>query len=476
MHIGRRPFLLGAAAALAWAGAPAPARTAPAAAPLVETGRVVERRLIAAERPVRVPRDGGPTVRAWTFDDDPLPVIRLQRGDRLRVRVENRLAQLLSIHWHGIRVPNAMDGVPYLTQDPVPPGGSFAYDFVPPDTGTFFFHTHCNTIEQLGRGLAGVVIVEGDEVEPHDADLVCVLRDWRIDPASGAFTGFTSQAAAARAGTFGAVRTANDRVEPVMEVPAGGNVRLRILNVDPTRIAELGLEGAPAAVIAVDGNGLPPVLLESWRLGPAMRIDLSLRAPGPGEEAVLYDYFSAEPVPLLRLRGAGASRARGPFQPQPLIASDFAVPEIETAETFRLTFQATAVASDLVLPDGQVLRFADSLCLSSATHWAINRKTWPEAGHQQLPPALFELAKGRSYVIELVNASQFQHPIHLHGVTFQVLDPRQGAPGQRADTVLLGPRDRTRIAFVADNPGDWMLHCHIIEHQETGMMGWFRVA
>jgi FtsP/CotA-like multicopper oxidase with cupredoxin domain len=272
------------------------------------------------------------------------------------------------------------------------------------------------------------------------------------------------------------VRTANDRVEPVLEVPAGGNVRLRILNIDPTRIAELGLEGAPAAVIAIDGNGLPPVPLESWRLGPAMRIDLSLRAPGPGEEAVLYDYFSAEPVPLARLRGVGAPLDRGRFDPAPLIPSDFLVPDLEKAETFRLTFQTTAVASDLVLPDGQVLRFADSLCLSSDTLWAIDRKSWPEAGHQQLPPPLFDLTRGKSYVIELVNLSQYQHPIHLHGVTFQVLDPRQGASGQRADTVLLGPRDRVRIAFVADNPGDWMLHCHIIEHQETGMMGWFRIA
>jgi FtsP/CotA-like multicopper oxidase with cupredoxin domain len=435
---------------------------------------MVEHRLVAAERSMRVPADG-PEVAAWTFSDDPLPIIRLQRGDRLQASVENRLREHISVHWHGVRVPNAMDGVAYLTQPPILPGEAFQYDFVVPDTGTFFFHTHCNTIEQLGRGLAGVLIVEGDETVPFDADLVCVLRDWRID-ASGAFTPFTSQAAAAKSGTYGQVRTVNDQLLPVMDVPAGGDIRLRILNIDPTRISELGLEGAEAAVIAVDGNALPPLPFASWRLGPAMRLDLAVRAPGPGAEAVLYDYFAAAPVPLARLRGVGPGRASSGFAPAPLLASAFATPDLASAEQLRVTFQATAVASDLVLVDGQVLRMADGLCLSQATHWAIDRKSWPESGHRQLPPALFDFVKGRSYVLELVNATQYQHPIHLHGLTFQVLDPRQGAIGQRADTVLLGPRERCRIAFVADAPGDWMLHCHVIEHQETGMMGFFRIA
>ncbi|WP_159710065.1 multicopper oxidase family protein [Geminicoccus flavidas] len=468
MRIGRRALLLGTATAVATLARPCTPRLAVAG-----EGSVI-RRLVAAERRIRVPSGDGPEVAAWTFADEPLPVIRLRRGERLRARLENRLPEPISIHWHGIRVPNAMDGVPYLTQEPVAPGQGFDYAFVPPDTGTFFFHTHCNTIEQLSRGLAGVLIVEGDEVVPHDAERVLVLRDWRID-AAGAFTPFTSDAAAAKSGTFGRLRTVNDRVVPVLDVPAGGDVRLRILNVDATRIAELGVEGAEAAVIATDGNGLPPVPLTSWRLGPAMRLDVTLRAPGPGQEAVLYDYFAPEPVPLARLRGTGPARPDRPFAPAALRPSNFAEPDLARAEKLRLTFQATAIASEIVLGDGQVLRLADNLCLSAATYWAIDRRSWPEQGHRALPP-LFELALGRSYVIELVNATQYQHPIHLHGLTFQVLDPRQGAVGQRADTVLLGPRDRTRIAFAADNPGDWMLHCHVIEHQETGMMGWFRIA
>ena len=95
----------------------------------------------------------------------------------------------------------------------------------------------------------------------------------------------------------------------------------------------------------------------------------------------------------------------------------------------------------------------------------------------RLPPPLATLTRGRSYVFELVNTTPHTHPIHLHGHTFQVIDSnkRKVAP-YFSDTVLIHTRERVKIAFVADNPGDWMLHCHIIEHQDTGMMGYVRVA
>lgn len=439
------------------------------------TGRIVERSLVAAERPVRVPAGSGPEVAAWTYAPEGVPVIRLQRGDRLRAALTNQLPEHTSIHWHGIRVPNAMDGVPYVTQPPVLPEQSFTYDFTPPDTGTFFFHSHCDTVTQLGRGLSGILLVEGDTPRPFDADVLCVLRDWRIDEAGG-FTAFITDEGAGKAGTFGRLRTANDRVAPVLEVPAGGDVRLRILNVDATRICEVGFDEDVAAIIAVDGNALPPVPLASRRLGPAQRLDLALRAPAPGKELVLYDYFAAEPVPLARLRGTGPALKRKPFAPWPLLACPFAEPDLATAERMRLTLQQTAVAAEIVMPNGETLRYADALCLSTRTFWAMNQESWPEGGHQALPPPLLTLEKDRSYVIELVNLTQNQHPMHLHGITFVVPESDKGFPRHRADTVLLGPRDRIEIAFVADSLGDWMLHCHIIEHQETGMMGYVRVA
>ena len=260
---GRRKFLAGAAGAMAapviWLGNASGSRPL---APPPETlvGRQVPLRLVAAERPTALPCFDGQTLPLWTFSAyDWLPVVRIDAGDRLDVVLENRLprpGEHTSIHWHGIRLPNAEDGVPYLVQPPVQPGESYRYGFTPPDTGTFWFHTHCNTVEQLGRGLMGVLIVEGDAVTPYDADEVIVLRDWRVDVAAGAFMNFTTRRGAHRAGTFGSVRSANGASDAVLRLPASGDCRLRILNADPTRVVDLAVEGADAAVIAVDGGYL----------------------------------------------------------------------------------------------------------------------------------------------------------------------------------------------------------------------------
>src|SRR5262249_6059573 len=102
---------------------------------------------------------------------------------------------------------------------------------------------------------------------------------------------------------------------------------------------------------------------------------------------------------------------------------------------------------------------------------------WPGNGHEKKPPPLFELTSGKSYVAELFNGTPHQHPMHLHGHTFKVLSSSErDLPVHWADTVLVRPRERVRIAFVAGQPGDWMFHCHIIEHQETGMMAYFKVS
>lgn len=456
----RREVLLGGAAALAVLPGTARGTAEPS------------HRLVAAERRTRI-IDAPSTV--WSYGDTLFPIVRARVGEPFRAVLENRLAEHSSIHWHGVRVPNAMDGVPYLTQPPVEPGQRFTYEFTPSDTGTTFFHPHCDTVQQLGRGLVGVLIVEGDAVDRYDADIVAVLKDWRVAE-DGAWLPFLTDEGAGKAGTFGTVRTINGARTPRLEVPAYGLIRLRVLNVDPTRVSEVGLTGAGAAVIATDGNPLGPLPLESWRLGPAMRLDLAVAAPGPGEEAVLVDYFAPEPVELARLVGVGAG-ARRPFEPKALAPSGVPKPDLAEAQRQRFTFSASAAPSDLVLPGGEVLRYADELCLSGRTRWAINQATWPMASHERLPPPLATFERGRSYVMELVNVTPHQHPVHIHGHTWHVLrsSKREIVP-HLADTVLLAPRERLEVAFVADNPGDWMLHCHVIEHQETGMMGIVRVA
>lgn len=119
----------------------------------------------------------------------------------------------------------------------------------------------------------------------------------------------------------------------------------------------------------------------------------------------------------------------------------------------------------------------DEICLTQKAFWSINRQVWPGMGHEKLLPPLFELKAGRSYVMEMFNGTPHQHPMHMHGHTFRVLSSsNRDLPAHWADTVLVRPKERIRIAFVAGETGDWMFHCHIIEHQETGMMGYLSIS
>jgi FtsP/CotA-like multicopper oxidase with cupredoxin domain len=441
-------------------------------------GRVV---LDAAPRDVMLPTRSSATP-AWIYNERAFPVLRARHGEPLHAMLQNGLGEHSSIHWHGVRVPNAMDGVPYLTQMPVLPGENFSYRFTPPDPGITIFHPHCNTVEQLGRGLGGVLIVEGDEAEPFDDDVVCVLKDWRVDEA-GNFLPLMTVDGAGGAGSFGSLRTTNGLAAPEIEIPAGANIRLRLVNLDLTRIGELGIEGAMAHVIAIDGNAVTPFPLETWRLGPAMRLDLALRTPMQGASVTLFDYFAAEPVTLARLIPRGNARRNDAFAPAPLRLSDFLEPVTQGAKLHSLRLATAAAPTSytdippVVLPDGTRIDLLDSLCANPRTLWAIDGKTWPERQHANVPPPFARFARGDSVVLEFVNESKQPHPMHLHGHTFKVLSAsRLRRPEHRADTVLVMPDERVRVAFVADNPGNWMIHCHIVEHQDTGMMAWFEVT
>ncbi|AWK89326.1 multicopper oxidase family protein [Azospirillum thermophilum] len=439
---------------------------------------LVEVELVARERLQRIlPEPAGLSPLVTYADRFPGPVIRLRKGQRLRATLVNELKEHTSIHWHGIRLPNLEDGVPFLTQPPTKPGERHVYEFTPPDSGSFFFHPHCNTIELLGRGLAGVLIVEEEGGPRFDADQVCLVKDWQLDK-TGQFGAFTSDRGASRAGTFGTVTTVNGEIGPTIEVPTNGDVRLRLYNVDNTRVIDPRIEGAEAWIIAVDGNPLPPRPLDGWPMGPAMRIDVVFRAPKEAGKTVrLTNVYAAEPKPLASFRAAGAALPNKRFAPRPLPPANIPEPDLKAAQVIPMAFSAAGAAQsfDSVLLTS--LPYADQLCLAQKTFWAINQQSWPEGGHERLPPPIATLQKGRSYVFELANLTPHLHPIHIHGYTFKVLssDQRQVVP-HHADTVLLEPKERLRVAIKADNPGDWMFHCHIIEHQETGMMGYIRVA
>ncbi len=478
----RRSLLLGSAASASigfWRAKASPADQAGAVA-LKPNPVVASAEFDVAERLTALPCFSGRALPLWTFrDGTEFPVVRVKVGQPFEARVKNSLqrpGEHITIHWHGLRIPNREDGVPFMTQTPIYPGEEGRYAFSPPETGTFFFHTHCNSVEHFGRGLVGALIVEGDEIAKSDADLVLMMKDWRIAP-DGTFLPFTTDDGAAKAGTAGTIRSINCSTKPAIAVPASANVRVRVLDVDPARISEIGIDGAEAFVIAVDGNPCTPFPLSSWRMGPSSRLDILLRSAPDGGVVKVMDYFSAEPIVLAELVSQGKPVRRDKFVAKALRAALLPKADLKAAERLTFAFSATATGASVAAFGDVGGPVIGPLCLSKRSFWAINKQAWPSTDHKDLGPPLAKLQRGKSYIFELQNLTPHSHPIHIHGHTFEVLKSSlRKLPPFRADTVLLLPKERLEVALVADNPGKWMFHCHILEHQETGMMGYIEVS
>lgn len=479
--LSRRAFL-GAGAALGGLALLAPSRTglARAPAPFVPTREVT---LTAGETELRLLGPDKPATRILVYDGAPFRTLRLPRGTRLKATFVNGLDEGSTLHFHGIRMPNEFDGVPTITQPLIQPGGRFVHLLPLDDPGTFFFHPHCDETGQAGKGLAGVLIVEDPRDPSFDGEHVLCLKDWRLAD-DGSFLALSEPDGAAKAGTFGATRTVNGAASLDLKAPAGGDVRLRILNIDSTRIMDIGVEGGEAWLIAVDGHALKPVRLDDlpdgiWRMGPAQRIDLHVRMPMDGSPVTLGDYRAADIYTFTTLTAEGrvAKPRKGPLAlPKP----DLPRPDMKKAEPFSFTLQQAtdAAVKDIGLPpdDPFAKALIDSLCVGSATYWGIDSQSWPAGARRNVPPPLARMTAGRSYRVAIKNETRFPHPVHLHGHAFEVLSSSlDRLPRHWADTVLVQPGEAVEIAFVAA-PGDWVFHCHILEHMETGMMGYFRIV
>jgi FtsP/CotA-like multicopper oxidase with cupredoxin domain len=466
----RRGFLASGAAALALTLMP-PARGFAAA-----TGN---QRLVAA--PARVPLlgEGAPETPVWAFNGQvPGPEIRARQGAPLRVEVENRLGQDTTVHWHGLRLPNAMDGVPYVTQEPIPPGGRFVYEFTPPDAGTFWFHPHVRGSEQVGRGLYGALIVEEAEAPRVDREAVWVIDDWRLGEDGAIHESFGSGMDLSHAGRLGNVATLNGRDSSAFRVRAGERLRLRLINTANARIFALRFEGHRPVVIALDGQPVAPYEAEGGRIvvPPAGRADLILDMAGdPGASFAVIDDYNRAAYKFLDLVYDAAPPLRTSPLPAPLglAANPLAEPDLADALRHEIVLAGGAMgAMSSAMLNGEELGIRELAGLGKV--WALNGI----AAHQVNMPPLLTFERGRSQILTLRNDTAFPHPMHLHGFAFRVIS-RNGRPNPRRewlDTVLLERDETAELAFVADNPGDWLFHCHILEHMEAGMNALFRVS
>ncbi len=444
------------------------------------TRPVREFKLVAAPGRASLVGPPHPDTDVWCFGGRiPGPEIRVRQGEPIRITVENRLSEETTVHWHGVRVPNAMDGVPHLTQKPIAPGETFVYEFECPDAGTFWYHPHQRSFAQVGRGLYGALIVEEPEPITFDRDVTWVLGDWRLLKDASISDDFGNMMDVSHNGRVGNTVTVNGRVTESFAVRAGERIRLRLINGANARIFGLEFEGHSPQIIALDGQPVEPHTPAGNRivLGPAMRADVLLDMTGrPGQQFRVTDKFyrSLEyrlldvvygTEPLLRDLSAAQSIR--------LPANPLTEPDLKNAKRHEVTLGGGMMGGMMsAMMDGKSVDVRT--LMHSGLVWAINGVA--ATGHIHDP--LLVLERGRSYVLQLINDTAWHHPMHLHGHSFRVIS-RNGQPTELKewqDTVLLAPRERAQIALVADNPGNWMFHCHILEHQVGGMMGVIRVA
>ncbi len=401
---------------------------------------------------------GAKPTRVYTYNGTlPGPLVDAKVGDELIVHFKNELPEPTLVHWHGVRLPAAMDGSPSV-QPPVKPGGTFEYRFRLKDAGLFWFHPHVRSDFQQEHGLVGVIRVRAPEEPRVDQERVVILDDVRVNE-DGTFPTYLDDAAKmlgreSETLMVNGVRGARLRSRP------GALQRLRILNAANGRFFNLKLAGTRLRVIGTDGGRIPePYDVDSLLIAPSERYDVVFRAPSSAGEFPI----TTEPYDRGHETGENPARRLGVLVVEgqqveaqlPSIDHGPALPKLAApTNTAPITFSL----DEGTTPSGELT-------------FLINGKAWPEVPMQKMA-----LAEVRT--LELINLSEMDHPFHVHGTFFQVLSTN-GVPAARIvnkDTVIVPMKGRVTALVKFDEPGAWMVHCHINEHAENGMMGEIHVG
>lgn len=405
-------------------------------------------RLKAEEITGQILPEGDGTTRMLGFNGSvPGPQIRVRKGERVRVDVENGLDEGTAVHWHGIRLENSMDGVPVLTQNLIDPGNTKTYSFVAPDAGTFWYHSHYISHEQVARGLMGPLIIEDDAPIDVDHDITAVLADWRMERDGTLIEEYADRHSVAHAGLLGTFARA---FFSQGEVKTGDRIRLRLINSATNRIFPIAVTGASGKIVALDGMPLSkPRDFEQIMMAPAQRVDLILDVAAE----VKLDMMSRQ----------------GPYELGAIAASG-------TNEHRQRTPIAALPAHAIGVPPkpGQHLTLRMMGGAMGGRHGGDN--IWAFNDVSDLQPNPFgSFQQGETARITLINDTSFPHGIHLHGHHFYEVGA-DGSIGDLRDTTLVNARDSRDILCTFDNLGKWMLHCHMLSHAVGGMRTWVEVT
>ncbi|PCJ41541.1 MAG: oxidoreductase [SAR86 cluster bacterium] len=391
----------------------------------------------------------------WTYGGTlPGPLIKAKVGDTIIVHFKNSLPESTSIHWHGLRVPNGMDGVPGVTQPPIEPGEEFRYEFTVNDAGTYWYHPHINSTNQVGWGMYGGFVVE-DPADPEvfGDDLVLLISDISID-FDGSFLPANNGGGFSRLfGREGRVLLVNGKVLPRLKVRKGKQQRWRVINAARSRYVRMSLRDHYLMRLGGD-NGLAAYSEE------VPRIIIT-----PGERADFVFTPSNDPGVEKIMRWGAVNRGFGTTDYRPPVNMLI----IETVD------EAPVIPA--IIP--RELRVIQPLDVSNAVEKELEMtielggKDEVTMGFNGIPywnMSPLEARVGETHVWTLVNHSDFNHPFHLHGYFFQVLDENRAPEWKDTVDVPVGTELKIAIRFEG-RPGMWMYHCHILDHAEVGMMG-----
>lgn len=416
--------------------------------------QVLEIDLVAAETTLEF--IAGKPAKALAFNgQSPGPTLYARVGDRVKVHFKNDLDEPTTIHWHGLRIEDSMDGAPRV-QDPVPPGGTFEYEFTLPDAGTFWYHPHANTVEQIERGLQGTIVVAGPEEPQFSQERLFVLDDIRLR-GNGTIAPFADAGMDIMHGRLGDTLLQDGRAEPLAGTIASGAIeRWRIVNTSGARNMKLSLKGASWKVIGTDGGLLP----DAWKKS---RVEMTVGQRFDFEVRV--DQGSTEPVQLI----SHVPTVQGDqVVDVPMVIGEYAI-------------EGTVTPSEpeypsVALPPTDVEAEVQEITLGAyATETEV---VFTVNGMDGMHMEDLEFPQGKPVRLILKNEIGPYHPFHLHGQFFQILKRGNSIvkePGLK-DTVLLNGMETVEILTYFDNPGLWMYHCHIAEHAEHGMMAHLRVT
>lgn len=439
-----------------------------------ETARLVAGRSVVNASLIAQPTTldlGTLQVDTWAYGESvPGPLIRATAGDLLRITVDNNLAVDTSVHCHGIALRNDMDGVPGVTQTAIAAGGTYLYEFTAPDPGTYFYHPHSGV--QLDRGLYGVLVIDDpDEPGDYDHEWVVVLDDWidgtgqtPDDVLADLQNGGASHGSMGGMGGMGGdgslsmghggdvdypyflINGRSPQAPATLRGAPGDRVRMRVVNAGSDTAFRLALSDHELTITHSDGFAVTPVATDAVLLGMGERYDVTVTlADGVFALVAEAEGKSGQALAVVRT-GAG--------EPPP---ASIHPPELDG----RVLVGTDLVAADSVaLPKREVDREHELVLRGSMSRyeWTINGKSFPD--HDDLV-----VREGERVRLRFVNESMMFHPMHVHGHTFGL---REG--GARKDTVIVRPMTSVDVNLDANNPGQWMTHCHNIYHAETGMM------